>query len=543
MALQQTNSHGAPNRNVTAEELVDLLARPDELAVLDVRELGVHDSAGHILLSVPLPLSRLELRIAQLVPRRGAKIVVYDGGEEGLAARAAQKLAQLGYGDVSVLTDGVAGWRRAGLEVYTGVNVFSKAFGEFVEHAYGTPRLAARTVKEKIDAGEDIVVLDGRTLQEFDNFSIPGAYACPNAELPYRAHDLIPSPDTLVVVNCAGRTRSIIGAQALINAGLPNPVVALENGTMAWLFEGYELNSGTKNAAPKPSAAGLAKARESVERLRQRFGIRSIDHDGLLRFRAEQQTRSLFQLDVRTREEYEAGHLPGSSWAEGGQLVQATDQWIGARGGRVVLVDDTDGARAAITASWLIQLGFNDVFVYAIDPATEVLELGPEAPRVAGQIAASESIAPQALQQRLAQGAMLIDVSDSTTYAAGHIPGAQFVIRSRLPQTLGRLPGAASLIVTAEHPVLALLAAADLRALTEREVLVVDGGNPAWRKAGLPVETGETHLLDAPEDVWRSPYHQADRFAAFKRYLDWEIDLVNQIKRDKTVSFQRFAPS
>jgi rhodanese-related sulfurtransferase len=538
---QPNPSHDAPTQQVAAEALVALLAQPNELAVLDVRELGVHDSAGHILLSVPLPLSRLELRIAQLVPRRDTRIVVYDGGTEGLAARAAQRLNRLGYGDVAILAGGVAAWRDAGLEAYTGVNVYSKAFGEFVEHAYGTPRLSAKIVKQKLDAGEDIVVLDGRTLQEFDNFSIPGAHAIPNGELPYRAHDLIPSPDTLVVVNCAGRTRSIIGAQALINAGLPNQVVALENGTMAWLFEGYALNSGVENTAPKPSAAGLAKARESVARLHQRYGIHKIDRDGLQRFQAERDTRSLFTLDVRTREEYETGHLPGAAWAEGGQLVQATDQWIGTRGGRVVLADDAEGARAAITASWLIQLGFKDVFVYAIDPATEVLELGPEPARIAGAIAPSETIAPAALQQRLAQGATLIDLSDSPTYAAGHIPGAHFAIRSRLSAGIARLPGAGAIIVTAERPVLAQLAAADLHALTEREILVLDGGNPAWRAAGLPIETGHTHLLDAAEDVWLSPYHQPDRFAAFQRYLDWEIDLVNQIKRDKTVSFQHFA--
>ncbi|MGZ5903749.1 MAG: rhodanese-like domain-containing protein, partial [Reyranella sp.] len=228
-----------------------------------------------------------------LVPRRGTRVVVYDGGGEGLAERAAARLHALGYSEVSVLTGGVAAWRAAGLEAYTGVHVLSKAFGEFVEHAYGTPRLSARDLKARIDAGEDLVVLDGRTVAEFEDFSIPGAYACPNAELPYRAPSLIRSPDTLVVVNCAGRTRSIIGAQALLNAGLPNKVVALENGTMAWLFEGFELDSGKVNLAPKPTAAGLAKARAASERLRRRFGIRTIDRAGLAALEREEQTRTL----------------------------------------------------------------------------------------------------------------------------------------------------------------------------------------------------------------------------------------------------------
>jgi len=540
---QRQGGESLPPAPIGADELVARLAEPGEIALLDVRELGVHDQAGHILLSVPLPLSQLELRIAALVPRRSTKVVVYDSGHEGLAERAARRLAGFGYSDVAILAQGVEGWRAAGLEVYTGVNVFSKAFGEFVEHAYGTPRLSARIVKQKLDAGEDVLVLDGRTLREFDNFSIPGAHACPNAELPYRVHDLIRSPETLVVVNCAGRTRSIIGAQALINAGLPNPVVALENGTMAWLAEGFELNSGIINAAAKPSAAGLAKAREAAERLRTRFGIRSIDRTGLEALVAEQQTRSLFRLDVRTREEYEAGHLPGSAWAEGGQLVQATDQWIGTRHARVVLIDDEDGARAAITASWLIQLGFDDVFVHAIDPARDVLELGAQPALVVGQLPTVRSVSVTELQRLLASDATLLDVSDSPTYKAGHIPGARFAIRARLAQGVARLPGAGPIVVTAENPAPARLAAADLGAVTERDVAVLAGGNAAWRAAGLAEETGPVALHDEPEDVWLSPYQQPDRFAAFRRYLDWEIDLVNQIGRDRTVSFKTFAPA
>jgi rhodanese-related sulfurtransferase len=259
------------------------------------------------------------------------------------------------------------------------------------------------------------------------------------------------------------------------------------------------------------------------------------------RFLAEQDHRSLFRLDVRTREEYEAGHLPGSAWAEGGQLVQATDQWIGTRHARIVLIDDANGVRAATTASWLIQLGFDDVYTYALDEATETLEFGAQKPLVVGQIPTIPGQSARQLQTCLAaENAVLLDVSDSRTYAAGHIPGACFAIRARLADGLARLPAPGPIFVTGENPVLARLAAGDLRSLTDREVAVLDGGNATWRAAGLPIETGETALHDLPDDVWQSPYHQADRLAAFRRYLDWEIDLVKQISRDRTVSFRTF---
>ena len=233
-----------PFGHVTPLELRGLLLDAGELAVFDIREIGVHSRDGHILLSVSLPLSQIELLIAALVSRRQTQIVLYDAGDDVLAERAAKRLAELDYSNISILSGGTAAWRDAGYKLFTGVNVIGKAFGEFVEHFYGTPHISVGEVKSRIDAGDNIVVLDSRTLPEFQNFSIPGAIALPGAELVYRFHEVVKDPNSLVVVNCAGRTRSIIGAQALINAGVPNKVASLENGTMAWLIEGLELEFG-----------------------------------------------------------------------------------------------------------------------------------------------------------------------------------------------------------------------------------------------------------------------------------------------------------
>ncbi|MFG1478330.1 rhodanese-like domain-containing protein [Xanthobacter sp. V4C-4] len=526
---------------VQVAELRTRLAAPAEIAVVDVREEGVRARDGHILQSVPLPLGQIELRAGALLPRRDVPLVVVDAGDGVLARRAADRLAGLGYTDVSVLAGGVAAWVAAGGIAYTGSNVYSKAFGEFVEHAYGTPRLSARALKDKLDAGEDLVVLDGRTLQEFETFSIPGAHAVPNAELPYRVHDLVRSESTLVVVNCAGRTRSIIGAQALINAGIPNPVAALENGTMAWLFEGFELNRGVSRAAPAPGAAGLDKARAAVAHLTQRFGIQALDAAGLAALEAERARRSLYLLDVRTRAEYEAGHLPGSLWAEGGQLVQATDRWIGTRNARIVLIDDANGVRAAITASWLIQLGIGEIHVFTLPADAQGLERGPEQAPVLGTPPAAATVSPARLAELLAAGAVsVLDLDTSLAYGRGHVPGARFAVRARLPEGLDTLPDL-PLVLTSADGRLAAFAAAEAGA-TGRSVSVLEGGTQAWAAAGLPLETGESALLHTADDVWRSPYQEAgDRHAAFRRYLDWEIDLIHQIEKDDTVSFKVYA--
>ena len=219
---------------IAAKRVSELLAGGGELALLDVREQGVH-YRGHPFFACAAPLSRLELVIADLVPRKGAPVVLLDGGgdDEPLAEKAAKKLSELGYWDVSILDGGCAGWKAAGLELFSGVNVPSKAFGEFVEHHYGTPRIPPAELK-RLQALKQVVIVDSRPFEEYRRMSIPGGIDVPGAELAWRIHDLAPKPDTVVVVNCAGRTRSIIGCQSLLNAGIPNPVVALKDGTMGW---------------------------------------------------------------------------------------------------------------------------------------------------------------------------------------------------------------------------------------------------------------------------------------------------------------------
>ena len=98
------------------------------------------------------------------------------------------------------------------------------------------------------ESGEDMVIVDGRTVAEFQKMNIPGGICCPNGELALRIGELVPDPKTKIVVNCAGRTRSIIGAQTLIDFGVPNPIVALENGTQGWFLAGLKLENGASAA-------------------------------------------------------------------------------------------------------------------------------------------------------------------------------------------------------------------------------------------------------------------------------------------------------
>jgi len=513
---------------VAPGELKRTLGDGHELALLDLREELIF-SRGHLLLARSLPLSRLELGIARLVPRLGTRIVLCDDAD-GLAERGAAVLRRGGYKDLSVLAGGVSAWAAAGLELFSGVNVPSKAFGELVEHRSHTPSIAADELDRLMRDGGDLVVVDSRPFDEYSRLSIPTATNVPGAELVLRIRDIAPSPQTLVVVNCAGRTRSIIGAQSLIDAGVPNRVVALRNGTMGWNLAGLVCDSGKDRRPLDPSAEGLAWAMSAAERMMRRHGVARIDRQTLDRFRSESRDRSLYLLDVRDPAEYAAGHVAGAVSAPGGQLVQATDQYVGTLGARIVLADDRL-VRAAMTASWLRRMGWRDVFVLA-EPGDETG--WPEAP-VVGAVAMPElGIDAADLSARLARdGTTVIDLSLSRSYAVAHIPGAWFAIRSRLAQALVRIAPHGPIVLTSEDGILAALAAPEARAASGRAVQFLSGGNAAWRAAGLALTSADPRMADEPVDVWLKPYEQpGDTRTAMAEYLAWETDLLPRIDRD-----------
>jgi rhodanese-related sulfurtransferase len=524
--------------DITAQDLMARLESTDECALIDVREEGIF-GANHILMAVSIPLSRIEVRIADLVPRASTPITVCDGGE-GLAKRAAKLLSSFGYSDVTVLAGGVDAWGAAGYELFSGMNVPSKAFGEFVEHAYGTPSISAEELKSIMESGRKMVVLDSRPMAEFELMNIPTGVDVPGAELVYRLHDVTPDPDTLVVVNCAGRTRSIIGAQSLINAGVPNEVVALRNGTMGWHLAGYKLEHGEHRPSPDVSEDGGRIARERAQAAADRFGVKPIDSKTLDQWREEADDRTLYILDVRTVEEFETGYVADSCHAPGGQLVQGTDTYMATRNARVVLVDEQE-VRAQMTASWLVQLGWTDVRVLSDGMKDQKFAAGPRKVPALGLPSVFE-VSPKEASDMLSDGEVsIVDVQPSLKYRENHIAGAWFAIRARFAEDLAKVPG--KLIMTSPDDTLACFAAADA-ALLGRDVAVLTGGTKAWEAAGLEMAMGMENLASAPEDVFMKPYDRSNRVeaeAAMNDYLTWEIALVEQISRPGGVSFKTYA--
>lgn len=336
---------------VTPAQIRAALLLRDEVALLDLR----HEAAfatGHPLFAANMAVDRIGLEAEIRLPRKDVPIVVYDAGE-GLVPPAAEQLGALGYTSVRQLDGGLLAWQAAGYELFQDVNSYAKAFGELVESRRHTPSLSAGEVAGLIEARANIAILDVRRFDEYATMNIPGSVSVPGGELVLRAGRAAPDPDTTIIVNCAGRTRSIIGTQSLINAGIPNRVMALRNGTIGWTLARQALEHGAdRRGGIGASGDAKAKAREVA----YRAGVRHVGSADAAALEA-QTHRTLYRFDVRDSDEYAAGHIPGFRHYPGGQLVQEIDMAAPVRGARILLTDNL-GVRADMTASWLAQMGW-----------------------------------------------------------------------------------------------------------------------------------------------------------------------------------------
>jgi rhodanese-related sulfurtransferase len=520
-------------RNVDARRLKSMLHDGTELALLDVREAGQFGES-HMLFAAPCPYSRIELAIESLVPRRSAPIVLTDDGCSGIAARAALRLRALSYTDVAVVEGGNASWAEAGYALFAGVNVPSKIFGELVEHVYRTPRITAKELMRMKQANEDYVVIDGRPVEEHHRMTIPGSICCPNAELPLRLPAIVRNPKTKIVVNCAGRTRSIIGAQTLINFGIRNPVYALENGTQGWSLAYLPLERGSSHRYPeKIDSSTLPALQTAARKLMERFAVGAVSAQNVQAWLNDDK-RTTYLIDVRTPEEFEAGTITGAVHAPGGQLIQATDQWVGVRNARIVLIDSGEKVRAPVVASWLKQMGC-DVFVLDKGVKSNLKGTATAKP----YLPALATISAVDLKRALDAGLVAaIDLGTSMNFRKAHIPCSRWSIRPRLVAAEPRVKG--TIVLVAEDDDTARLAAVDLIEAGIGDVRLMAGGLAAWTNAGFAAEASPRVPLDAECIDYLFFVH--DRHAgnreAMERYLAWETGLTAKLDDQDRASFK-----
>ncbi len=508
-------------REIAVPAIRQLLASDQEVALIDIREAGEFGT-GHALLAVNLPWSQLEVRTRATILRVDHPIIVQDqqGGER--ARRAVQRLQQLGYRDVRLAQGGVDAWQP----LFHGVNVPSKAFSEWIELQAHTPTISAATLHQWQQQQRPHHLIDGRTPEEFREFHIPGAINVPNGELiPWLSQQSIPL-DEPIVITCAGRTRGIIGAQALLDAGFPHQIVALAGGTQAWRIDELPVipkpdHHFTVHAAPL-SAAGLAAD-----------ALQPIDAATLAQWRADK-NRTTYLFDVRSREEFVAGSIPGAIWLPAGQLIQTLDEHVTVRNARVVLFDPQQ-ARARFSGWFLHQLGWRVHLLFAhptetITPTASALTtLFPEVQTLEAQ------------QARELANATLLSADPSKLFLQQRIQGAQWVNRAMLDPQL--LAADRPVLLFAHNKALAYAIAWDLQ--PRANIFVVNGEPADWQAAGWTIDTSATELNDAHRIdylFWLHDRHSGNAQAS-RDYLAWEAGLPAAVALDGLHHFRRLTPA
>jgi rhodanese-related sulfurtransferase len=506
-------------QRITGAELLDALGGTDrQIAILDLRT-PAERAEGHIAVSAGASYHDLEQRIGDLVPDVATPIVLVVGPE--LEDRGVAILEGLGYSDVGVLEDGVDGWKSAGGRVYTGTNVRSKTLGEWIEHTYATPPVESATLAEWLAGGDKVVILDSRTPAEYAHHHIPGGYNTGGgAEVTYRAAQVIDDPTTKVVVNCQGRTRGIVGAQSLINTGIANPVYSLHNGTPAWEWAGQpvEFGEGVDLGAPAEVGADL---REWARQTFAAAGAAVIGH---------QEAQALldddgvtYVLDVRSRDEYADGHFTAAASTPGGQLVQATDDFVAVRRSRVLLVDTGDLVRAANTAQWLRFLHDGPLAVVAYDPAQDLVR----ADQVAVPVPTDRRVTwDEVSTWRSERSVRLVDVRSSGRYAAGHVAGSVHARREHLDELAA---DGDRLVLIGDHDF-----AAEHLGDGVGDVWILDGGIDS-----VPEDLVTADALHAGAVVDRTgaPEFGPERDAWYVTYFEWELALLSESEGDPFFDF------
>ncbi len=522
--------------SISPQEVVNALSSGAPIALVDVREEAAY-SIRHILFAATLPLARLEVMLPDRVPQRGCRLIICDGDGESEAVEALRRVRDWGYGESALLKGGIHGWAAAGYPLYGGMNSASKAFGEAVETRLHTPKIGVDELHAMRVRKLPHVLIDCRPTEEYLKQSLPGSINIPGVELTYRIDQVVTDPTIPVIVHCAGRTRSIMGAQTLIESRLPNPVCSLENGTMGWLLAGHDAAPGTE--VPELDARGepSARALKYAQRVAEAHDVTSVDEETVHRWLGGRDELVTCMVDVRTPAEYRVGHLNGAIHAPGGQLVQATDKYLAIQNARIVLVDD-DGVRARITGGWLKRMGWAQVHVLAMHECKSALVSGGEPRRYFFPTGTrTRWISAAALRALLEkESAHVVDLDTSIEYEASHIVGARFVKRASLGRMLSSMNDGRQIVLSSSDGIIARIAAAELG--RQSSVRVLEGGKQAAKLAGIPFSRGPEHMLDAGDEMWRRPLDIAgDPTPHMRNYLQWEIGLVNQIERDETVRF------
>lgn len=518
------------DNTVDAKTVKSWISDDDEIAFIDVREIGQH-AEGHPFFSISIPFSTFEINIERLLPNKNVRVVLFDDNN-GISELAYKQAKALGYSKILILKEGVKGWLGAKFKLFDGINVPSKSFGELVEHKFRTPSITPKELLQKQNKKEDIIILDGRPFEEYNKMSIPESICCPNAEIPYKISSIIKSPKTDIIINCAGRTRSIIGAQTLINFGIKNKVYALENGTQGWVLSDLKLENNKTNFLDiTPKDKEKEKLKSEISNLLDKNHIKVIDLPKVKDL-IEDETRSTYIFNVKTNLS-PIKSVTGIRNVPGGQLVQATDNYVGVLKSRIILFDEGDLVRAGTTALWLKKMNFECYVFRGIE--TEINTLN-----IKNYIKLKNiSVTHISLNDiKTSDTSIIFDIRKSIDYCKSRLKNSIWLNRSALKQNTSNL--IKNIIIVFDDIYKVSLIVKDLKEIyPEIQIKVYH-----WNKEEIfkYPECLDQNIIQLDKKFIDFNFHTYMRHKGNKdharQYLKWEIDLLDKMDKQEINFFK-----
>jgi rhodanese-related sulfurtransferase len=509
-----------------------LYAAGDPFAFIDTRERRDYVD-GHWFGSTNIPLSVLTARIQHLVPDRDFPVYLLDwqgpasSDATSYASDAAKHcLARLGYSNVTIIQ--TARPQRYGDGFVRGEYVWSKAFGEVVAHTADLPEV---TPAEYIANYKDAVLFDVRPTAEYRAFTLPGSHSLPNSLLLANAA-AVRGTSSMVLLHCAGRTRSIIGACTLKAAGYDGPYAIFKGGTQAWQLDGHEREyNADRIFATNSEASGVVEAFLN----RWQIPCHHIADKNLAPFIAAHRGALLFDVsnDAATgqRLNHDIVKISGTN------LIQQTDRSIARYHVPVVLFDHGSGSRAAFAAYWLRCMGFDVQVVYresALGVMTNPHEPVPiDAGAGGGQTSADMRLDADQLLACHGQAVKLFDFRPSGSYRQGHLAASEW---QNISTILTLKPASEPLVIICET-IDDGMGIADLLAGKGWHIK----GIFCWDDTGFETSTLARGGAEMPIDesaLFAGRHHGVLQDA--RDYLAWEEDLPDQIDPSISQMWTRF---
>ena len=516
------------HKKITAKKTKKLLSSNKEISLIDIRETGPH-SNGHPFFSISIPYSVFEIELKKLVPNKKVMVIIFDQNDN-LSEIAFKQAQKLGYKNLFVLENGIKGWVDQGYKLFDGINVPSKAFGEMVELKNKTPYIKPATLVQKIKSKENILILDGRPFDEFKKMNIPNGICCPNMEMPVRIEKKI-DKKTEIIVNCAGRTRSIIGAQNLINYGINNKVKALENGTQGWFLSDLKLEQNQNRKLPLPKLKTNKTFTKKAAELIEKFKLQKINFKEASNI-LKDKSRTTYLFDITTREKKYSNFYKGIRNAPGGQLIQATDKYIGVMNSQIILLDDGDLIRSTMTASWLKKMGYH-AFIYDGDQT----KLANLLPKIDSKNHLLKSNKIKSLFDQIYIDFKILDIRNSHSFKKAHLKKSTWLSRSNL--RFINLKTKKKLLIVYDNLTKAKLIENDIKEKYNFELYFYKFVENDFHKFPniLTTNTNYPKKTDCIDFVYHTHKRHSGSKNHAKKYLNWEMSLINKMDKEERKKF------